>query len=332
MNRLLTFGLISAFSIASLSGCSRTISLSNQTNHKAVKSSVGLYPVPEKIKNLSHPDGTIASLTPYTIKGQNPYIKLYKMFYWSAGKKVEAFVSEPTDNGKYPLLIGCHGGYVISYPKMHASSLETLSGIAHDTALYVEVDPMYRGYGDSQGTVQNVSQNTLDAENAIKAARTLKDVNRTELYVSGTSMGGAVALMLAERPDVKAVVAKSPWVGWSINGEWAMKNADQSQLAVLRWNEALARYGPVKPDSPIYQRESPDISKIKAPVLILQGTGDKVVPWQTVQDFVKDMKSAGKKIRLVLYPGGDHALTKKYTKDAIYEENTWFTEYGLNLF
>lgn len=40
------------------------------------------------------------------------HIKPYKMFYWSAGKKVEDFVSEPTGEGKYPLLLGCHGGYV----------------------------------------------------------------------------------------------------------------------------------------------------------------------------------------------------------------------------
>lgn len=320
--------LLSAFTIAFATGCTPT---KPQSVHP-MSTTNSMIPVAETVKHLSHPDGSIFSLTQYHVAGQNPYIKLYKMFYWSAGVKVEAFVSKPVDSGKYPLLLGCHGGYVEPLAKSHVSSPDSPSDLAQQNALYVDVEPLYRGYNGSGGTVQNVSQNTLDAENAITAAETFSDVQSHDVYVGGTSMGGEVALMLAERPDVKAVVAVSPFVGWSITGAWAMKNANQSALAVDLWQQAIDTYGPVNANAPIYKRESPDIAKIKAPVLILQGTADKNVPWQTVQIFVNDMKRAKKKVEFQLYPGGDHGLNSKYQKEKFSEVNTWFTEYGLNLY
>jgi dienelactone hydrolase len=67
-------------------------------------------------------------------------------------------------------------------------------------------------------------------------------------------MGGGVALRTAsERQDVKAVVAVSPFVGWDTIIHWLLDR----------------------------------IPYIQTPVLLLQGTGDDFILWQTVQEMTR---------------------------------------------
>lgn len=64
---------------------------------------------PNKTTNNSHTDGTIASMQLVKEPSQNTNIKIYDMFYWSQGQKVEAYVTKPVKPGKYPLFVECHG-------------------------------------------------------------------------------------------------------------------------------------------------------------------------------------------------------------------------------
>lgn len=50
------------------------------------------------------------------------------------------------------------------------------------------------------------------------------------------------------------------------------------------------------------------MQSIQTPVLLLQGTADKNVAWQTAQIFASQMKKANKTVKLVLYPGRQHGL------------------------
>lgn len=289
-------------------------------------------PVPSNQPTLktSNEDGSIASIQ--LVKQYSGTIaKEYDILYWSNGVEVEALLTEPTKPGHYPLLVNLHGGYYtpgvtsttsIGYTEQQAAAYET-----PDT---VVLFPEYQGYMKSQGIIRGISGDLSDIENAITVAKSLHEVANNDTYVLGYSLGGGLALMTADvDSEVRAVVAVSPLVGLNDFVTWAKQNVKPGS----HWYGALqaveASYGN-QPGSTAYNEMSPDINKINAPVLLLQGTADDEIPWQTVQMFYRQMKQAKKNVKLVLYPSGQHGLHVTYALQSNQEIRSWFKTYGLN--
>ena len=93
----------------------------------------------------------------------------------------------------------------------------------------------YRGYGDSEGSVTR-SGTIADGHAAIDYALSRPDVRSLPLFVYGQSLGAAVAIVVAaDRPEVAAVVAESPFSGYRrvaalhaqrlLHFEWLAKGA-----------------------------------------------------------------------------------------------------------
>lgn len=283
----------------------------------------------------SKKDGTVISMTLVHVTGENSNIKIYKMFYWSDGKKVEALLSEPKDVGsaRYPLLVMCHGGYTSPQPlSEHVTTWGTPATLAQAPTNEVFLAPEYRGYAESQGTVDGLYADATDTENAIKAAETLSFVSNQPMELLGISMGGGVVMKVASDSkysrQIRAVVAVSPFVGWNAIEEWAQKNEKSSTMA-KKWVQAAINsgYGKFEPDKKVYTQNSIDPSKIGAPVLLLQGTADKDVPWQSVQTFYQELKKDGKTAQLKLFQGGNHGLTGKYHVAAGKAAHVWFNKF-----
>jgi dipeptidyl aminopeptidase/acylaminoacyl peptidase len=263
-----------------------------------------------------HPNGAIIALVPAHVPSQSPKIRLFRMFYWSDGVKVEALVSEPKKPGRYGLILLCHGGFEAPTPIEHATSPTTLADLAHASPDAVMVAPQYRGYADSQGTVRGILGDTQDANNAIVASLTLPRVRNGKIGLFGTSMGGGVVLMLnGMRRDIAYVVATSPFVGWTTWGRWTV-NHPGNALAVSHWRTATTVYHSTNPEAPTFRRRSPDITRMSAPVLLLQGTGDTEVVWQTVAAFYRGLQHAHKQAEFVLIPHGTHGLHGRYQAQA----------------
>jgi alpha-beta hydrolase superfamily lysophospholipase len=128
---------------------------------------------------------------------------------------------------------------------------------------------------------------------------------------------------------VKAVVAVSPFVGLTDVASWAgahptlaLQGDVFGQLARIS-----AAYGQAI-HSAAYRERSPDASRITAPVLLLQGTADHHVAWQTVLLFAHQMEAAHRTVKLVLYPGGHHG---RYSAKSNAQIDRWFARYGLRL-
>lgn len=69
----------------------------------------------------------------------------------------------------------------------------------------------YRGYGRSEGRV-NRAGTVRDGHAAVDYALTRPEAQALPLYAYGQSLGGAVAIVVAaERPELRAVVAESPF-------------------------------------------------------------------------------------------------------------------------
>lgn len=260
----------------------------------------------------AHVNGKIIALKPVHVPNQSPAIQLFQMFYWSQGVKVEALVSEPKKPGRYRLVLLCHGGWEAPVPIAHAANTYTLAELAHTSSEIVLVAPQYRGYADSQGTVRGILGDTEDANNAITAALTLPRVRDEKIGLFGTSMGGGVALMLnGMRRDIAYVVATSPFVGWTTWGRWTVDHPG-NVLAESHWLKATVAYHATNPEAPAFRRRSPAIARMSAPVLLLQGTGDKAVVWQTVAAFYRQLQRDHKEAEFVLIPHGTHGLLGAY--------------------
>lgn len=279
-------------------------------------------------------DGMVASYHLVHPSNLPSGVQLYQIYYWSRDVKVAAFLSEPTQPGQYPLVVNLHGEYPWPIDKAHVSFGYTLREVVRfATPKAVMVYPEYQGYLNSAGMVRDLKTNVMNTLDAIKVARSFGEMRNNDTYLWGYSMGGAVALMTAEQDhQVKAVVAVSPFVGLTDVASWAQLHPTLVQTGHVLRQLAFIRgaYGN-QIHSAAYQQRSPHPSQITAPVLLLQGTADARVAWQTVVLFDHQMLAAHRTVKLVLYPGGHHGLHGKNQTPSNTQILKWLAQYGLRL-
>lgn len=120
----------------------------------------------------------------------------------------------------------------------------------------------YRGYGLSGGS-PNEEGTYLDAEAAVAHALSRPDVDPERVVLFGRSLGCAVAAEMALRHDVYAVVLESPFTSISAMAGRAYPFLPGLGLLVGNMYDTLDK-----------------ASRIDAPVMVLHGDGDDIVPFE----------------------------------------------------
>lgn len=107
----------------------------------------------------------------------------------------------------------------------------------------------------------------------------------------------AALAVLKEQPQVDP--SRVAAVGYCFGGRVAltMAQAGRELAAVATFHAAMPPPAPVEQGS------------VKAPVLIQTGAADPMVPPAKVQAFAKELRQAGAKVDVVVYPGARHAFT-----------------------
>ncbi|MGE3148950.1 MAG: alpha/beta hydrolase [Pseudorhodoplanes sp.] len=140
----------------------------------------------------------------------------------------------------------------------------------------------YRGYGGSSGSPSETGfLNDAAAAYAFAAAR----YPASRIVVWGESIGSGVAVALAATHDVAAVILEAPFT---------------SALAI---GMAAYPYAPVRFLMKDTFRSDARIGKVRAPILILHGEQDRIVPFSFGQ---KLFSLANEPKRFVPLPGGGH--------------------------
>ena len=285
-------------------------------------------------------DGTVISMKKIKPPAGTSSIDAYRMMYWSDGLKVEAYVATPKGPGTFSLAVYCHGGWTIPMEVNHLKQMSGEGGLVKfDSSLLngvyynrVTIAPLYRGYGNSDGKVEGIYENTRDTENAIKAVmnyfNSKKETRHVQdfLYLEGWSMGGAVCMRVAaEREHVKSVIAISPFVGWNLFNTWEQEN-DYNVNWFSFYYSSIKAYGQFDPNNETFKRQSIPYEKIKAPTLLIHGTSDHTVPWQATQFLYTKMIANHQDVTLKLIEGGNHGLTNKWDElgDIIYK---WYSKH-----
>ncbi len=122
----------------------------------------------------------------------------------------------------------------------------------------------YRGYGKSQGGFSDLSEEATyrDAEGALAYLRARQDLAHTQPVYFGRSLGAAIAVEVARRHSPAGLILETPFTSIRDMAKAALPFLPVGGLLQTKY-DSLAK-----------------IREIRAPLLILHGDRDDVVPYE----------------------------------------------------
>ena len=226
----------------------------------------------------------------------------------------------PAEGERPPLLVLVHGG-----PTGAASSGLSLERAFFTSRGVAVVDVDYRGstgYGRAYRDALKLGLGVVDVDDVTAAARYLAergDIDPARMAVCGGSAGGYTTLAcLAFRPGVFAA-------GISLFGIADLELIhEDSHKFEARYDEG--HVGPWDGDHAVWRERSPihALDRVRAPLLILQGLDDRVVPPSQVDAMEAVFKAHGQPYVAIRFEGEGHGFRKAETKRAQYRTELAF--------
>lgn len=224
-----------------------------------------------------------------------------------------------------PLVMWLHGG-----PTGHDNPSLSMATQYWTSRGYAFVSVNYAGstgYGKSYRDLLNGNWGVLDVADAASCvaylSNTLK-VDPSRVGIQGGSSGGyGVLQALCDYPRIWAA-------GISLYGISSLKALikDTHKYESHYMDRLLFHSGasPEEQERILYDR-TPffHASNITAPVLLLQGSEDKVVPPNQTRDMEREILDHGGEVRVVIFEGEGHGFRQKQNlKKSLEEEEKWF--------
>lgn len=233
------------------------------------------------------------------------------------GLEIPAWVTIPRGGGKnLPLIVNIHGGpWVRAYSGIQWGRPDAQFFASRG---YVVLEPEPRGstgfgrkhYSSSFKQWGQAMQDDISDGALHLVEQGLVDKNRMCLH--GGSYGGyATAMGLAKDPDLWK--CGTPYV--AVTDLSLMQNVPYSDISYYSYflqTDFRKLVGDSGADREMFEKYSPlqQAGRIKAPVLITMGSNDVRVPQVHGDRFVSALRSAGKKVEYVVYPGEGHGYNK----------------------
>ena len=223
-----------------------------------------------------------------------------------------------------PAIINIHGGPTAQHHREWNVATQVFVN-----AGFVVLEPNPRGstgYGKKWREANRGDWGGKDLEDIARGAAWLGDqklADPARIGVYGGSYGGYLTLMsLALRPDRFAA-------GVSVVGVVSWKTMAETTRGDLR-DYLIREFGDPTKDAELYRERSPltHASKIRAPLLILQGENDPRVPRSEAEQVVKALRDSGKPHEYHVYPGEGHGFRVTENRiDALRRALDWFDRY-----
>ncbi|XP_796285.2 protein ABHD13 [Strongylocentrotus purpuratus] len=218
-----------------------------------------------------------------------PYENL--MIKTSDWVKISAvLLKQPPDRAaRSPTIVLLHGNAGnLGHRLYNAKMLYTVS---HCNVLLLD----YRGYGRSEGTPSESGLYT-DAQSTLDYLHTRRDIDPTQLFVFGRSLGGAVAIHIAAQKmnngRLKGLIIENTFTSIQEMGSHLFSGAVNWVPLCLVKNKFLSNR---------------KVSSIHAPTLFLAGTADELVPPKMMKDLF--MRCRAPKKSMYCFTGGSHNET-----------------------
>ena len=154
----------------------------------------------------------------------------------------------------------------------------------------------YRGYGGSAGTPSEDGL-ILDARAALEAARRLPGVDPDRIVVMGVSLGSGIAVAVGATEPVAGLVLVSPYTSLP-DAAWVRWPVLPYRLLLRDHFDTMAR-----------------IERVEAPVLVVLGTEDEIVPPEQSRRVHAAAPAADALVEV--QGAGHHATELRIGEDAI---------------
>ncbi|HOC92192.1 MAG TPA: prolyl oligopeptidase family serine peptidase [bacterium] len=285
-----TFISISNFAFSSASLCA------NETQSRLSVKKTG--------HSLQCVNGEILEIKPLG-NGAESEVESHDIAYCSDGLKVKGKLFAPisTKHGASPLpaVVFNHGG-VSGIPSAFVTRSKQLAKEG-----YVVFAPSYRGEDGSEGEIEVAAGEVDDALAAVKLLRGLSYVDSTRIGMAGTSHGGIITLLAAQRDNSIAaavcaygVTDTYTWYKYLVDNGFDV--SDELSIKV---------YGSGPEDKPeAFRRRAPalDSHLFSAPILLLYGEKDSIVPISQGKELAAALDNKGKEYEFHIIPDAEHGF------------------------
>jgi len=245
------------------------------------------------------------------------------------GASIEGILMKPADfdpKKKYPLLLVIHGGPTgVDQPIVNADRYYPIERFVAKGALVLK--PNYRGsagYGEKFRSLNVRNLGVGDYADVISGVDSLIAkgiVDKDRVGSMGWSEGGYISAFITASSDrFKAVsvgAGISDWMTYYVNTD--ITPFTRQYLHGTPWD-----------DPEVYKKTSPItyIAKAKTPTLIQHGENDRRVPIPNAYELRQALEDHGVPVKMVVYKGFGHGITKPKQQRAVMEENEkWFAQY-----
>lgn len=247
----------------------------------------------------------------------------------SDGTTIEGILYTPENfdtKKKYPLLVVIHGGPTgVDQPVVNADRYYPIERFVAKGAVVLR--PNYRGsagYGEKFRSLNVRNLGIGDYADVISGVDSLIAkgfVDKDRVGAMGWSQGGYISAYITTFSDrFKAVsvgAGISDWSTYYVNTD--ITPFTRQYLHATPWD-----------DPEIYWKTSPisNIGKARTPTLIQHGENDKRVPIPNAYELRQALEDRGVPVKMVVYKGFGHGITKPKQQRAVMEENEkWFAQY-----
>ena len=245
------------------------------------------------------------------------------------GTTIEGVLYTPSNfdaKKKYPLLVVIHGGPTgVDQSVVNADRYYPIERFVAKGAVVLR--PNYRGsagYGEKFRSLNVRNLGIGDYADVISGVDSLIAkgfVDKDRVGAMGWSQGGYISAYITTFSDrFKAVsvgAGISDWSTYYVNTD--ITPFTRQYLHATPWD-----------DPEIYWKTSPisNIAKARTPTLIQHGENDKRVPIPNAYELRQALEDRGVPVKMVVYKGFGHGITKPKQQRAVMEENEkWFAQY-----
>ncbi len=196
---------------------------------------------------------------------------------------------------------------------------------------YTWLAPNYRGSTGYGVAFEHANYNnwgmgdTQDCLHGAKFLRGLPGIASDRIAIYGASYGGyMVACCLSRDPDFAFTCGICKFGDANLFSSWALANRSTRLYTEMQIGHPARNSQTYIDASPIYQTKN-----IEAPVLILHGLLDDIVPPESSEEWVEELKREGKTFEYKTYADEPHGFFKRETNLDVYARVERFLDWHL---